>query len=322
MNDKPVVNMGKAVHFSSFITNLIGNPGHYGDQLLEYIKEYETELTNFIPKTKSPETIIIACGDAGAYWMLSEKVIDDGMIDNLIKKIYKGKIHSSLGKKRKALTALLHIEQAQNRILIDDDLISLIVEDVQREAPIYKKWTSMTLAKIELIRKDGKMIPHIIQDYDGSAINYLTGKIDWDDRIYDFLIKGLDEPWWHGVATDFFKTEYHPDKGIIAAEALLNIGKEDGIRKVILKSAEIHHSYNERILTIDSKTVDWCARNYEFLSDFIFDYLDNEYKDIRFYIVLVLAAVRDEKCIEALKTLENDPNKGIRLIVKEALKKI
>ena len=323
MNDKLVAKSIKHGKFSKFMTNLIGDPHHYGDELITYIQEYKTELIDFIPKTTYLEAIIIACGEAGADWMLCEKIIDDEIINKLLKKMYKGKISSSLGKKRKSLTALLYIEQAQNRKLMDDDLISLIVTDVQREAPAHKtKWTSRDLAEIELFRKDGKMIQHIIQNYDGWAFNYLTGMITWDDRIYDFLIKGLDEPWWFGVATDFFKTEYHPDKGIIAAEALLKIGKEHGIHKVILKSAEIHYSDNEKILTLDRKTVDWCARNYEFLSDFIFDYLDTDDIDIRFYIVLVLAAVRDEKCVAVLETLKDDPNKGIRLIVKEALKKV
>jgi hypothetical protein len=321
VNDNPIAKKTKGGNFPKFLTNLVGDPHYYGDELIEYIQEYENELINFIPKTTYLEAIIIACGEVGANWMLDEKVINDEIINKLIKKIHKGKITSSIRKKHKSILALLYVEQAQNRILIDDDLISLIVKDVQKGAPIHKrKWTSRMLAEIELFRKDGKMIEHIIHNYDGEALNYWTGKITWDDRIYDFLIKGLDEPWWYKKITGLYTFEYLPSKGIVAAEALLKIGKEHGIRKVFLRSAEIHRIINEgSFLNTYMNTVEWCVENYNVLSEYIFDYLDNMDLDLRHFIVLILAEVKDERSITALKKLQNDSNDGIRFSVKEAL---
>jgi hypothetical protein len=47
-----------------------------------------------------------------------------------------------------------------------------------------------------------------------------------------------------------------------------------------------------------------------------------EKEEMLFFITLILAEVRDNKCIDALTNLKSHPNKGIRGIVKDALSKV
>ena len=111
------------------------DPEIKGHDLVDCVREYTDELTEAIRKDKNPERMIINCSEAGADWMLQENVIDEKKIGWLVKKAYENKPLS--------LTALLHIERARNRTVIDDDLISYVVEEVKKDVSVFKrKWYS------------------------------------------------------------------------------------------------------------------------------------------------------------------------------------
>jgi hypothetical protein len=289
------------------------DPQSHGIDLVEGIREYEDMIIDWILKKKNPERVIINCSEAGADWMLQETVIHDERIKYLISKAYKNN--------RSSLIALLHIEQAQSRKLIDDELISHILKEVQREVPWYKtkKWSTIELTTIEIFRKDGEMVPHIIQNYDNRAVNYQLQKITWDDRIVNFLMKKLrkelEELWWRVVPVSLVKSVLEENTGLFAAEQLIVIGKEKEIRRVVLRAWSI---YNKRSYRHRKKMVEWCVKHYSVLSEYLLEYLENE--EMRYFIVLILASVRDKKCIDALKTLQNDPSKAIRKIVEKTLR--
>jgi HEAT repeat protein len=66
--------------------------------------------------------------------------------------------------------------------------------------------------------------------------------------------------------------------------------------------------------------VRWCKQHYAELSGLIFERV--QHPETRYFAVLCLAEIGDQKCKDILINLENDPSPIIREQVKKALRKM
>lgn len=230
----------KAGGWSNFIKVLAsGNPDQYGYNMVECIQEYEREIIEHIQTDKSPEAVISGCMRAGENRFLQEKVINNNVIEQLLKNALKPKLDS--------IQILVKIEQLQNRHLISDGIIKLLIEKARKSYSLQMNPYISFLEDIAIMRQSSQLVDEIIDIYRTSEYQYFEyggfkclHQVTEDDTIVDFLITQLDRGFRvidkHTKAnslSDLFVYKNRWGPAYYAAEELLAIGDARGISEIV-----------------------------------------------------------------------------------------
>ena len=307
----------KAGGWSNFIRVLESdNAEQLGYDLLECIKEYEREIIMHIQTDKDPEAVILRCSRSGADWLLKKEVVNDDVIQLLRTKSSQLLTKSStLNKYPLPIFALAEIEKAQKEQYVDNNLIELLVEKAKSDELYTRSSSISALEAIECARKNGVLIPIIIDAcrVHGENCSITLWKSSQDDRIIDFFIEQLDRNFLEidSLKSSIVHTVFYPGAALVAAEILLMTGKERGIREIFPHIMEYVKNGDSRVKDEMAK---WCIKHSSILIEYlIIEFLKLDINSFEAYM-FVAKCIPEIADIDAkeLTVLENSSDPGVR----------
>lgn len=281
------------------------NPDQYGFDMPICLKEFEQEVKKLIQTSKKPEMVILACYHAAANGFLKEDVVTENVVDTLNKNALKVDLS--------AINSLIQIEQIQKRQIISDEIIRRLVEQAKKATPLIEIYTDL-LVKIAFSHQNQQIVLDILDIYrtatnEDKTYRSLRGlrSINNDNKIIDLLITQLDQGFRVSdksvsaqSLSDLFLNPQKWGPAFYAAEELLAIGAERGIREIVPHLLKFIGEYVHRVNMVDyyfnmEEIADWHVRNRDSLSTDLNGLIPNlnedssfENKKIHDYIELFL----------------------------------
>jgi len=226
------------------------------------------------------------------------------------------------------------------REYLPDSYVDQIVAITQGRKPpliISNRWyATLALIEIEIARKDGQLVPAIVQSYQSHAgithtdssmgerisVTIQLGRIRWDERVVDCLVETLDEefripdPEFAASSLgDLFLDKHVAGPAQRAAESLVAIGDARGIAAIV---PHLFRNYWYR--HYEETAMDWCVSHGSLLTEHLVQGLDHEDSRVRLFVMKTLAKIGDPSVIGALSALENDPDRKVCDEARQAVK--
>lgn len=312
------------------------DPHKFGFDIMDCINEYEPNIVKHIQTDKSPEGLILGCNRVGADHFLEEQVVNNSVINVLLKNARKNNMS--------AIQTLIKIENIQKRHLISDELIKWLKDKTKSSGSFEMATFAGFLVDIAIIRKSVQLVDEIIDIYRNSKYPYvefqgfrLLHNIPDDNRVIDFLISQLS----HGFRledkyaqvnnlSDMFIKNYRWGPAHFAAEELLAIGDSHGIYEIIpnvLAFVAGEHIKNIYKYNLDGggghlgnpELREWVVDHSLVFFPYLIEGLNYKNAEARCFAINCVMNIGNPEGVEAIKKLRNDPDKKIRQYVEDVL---
>lgn len=299
----PTINLTKLEEFDQLMKDLFDGPdsnsADSAESMLLRIKEHSDLLLAHINDQISSRINaglllkLVTLGRLGADWLLNEDALSDEVVGKILEiSQSKGKMHT-----------------IKPGVMVD-----------------IKNIASQALIEIEIARKDGSLIPYLIEAEMVKDYPLPMARITWNEQIVDKLIDELNNKWEirDPGETNLFKESYVPARAQIVAIGLITYGNERGARAALQRFYDHVKTIPQGLLntTRYDESLAWCKKYGSNVTPIFIEGLDNEDPRIRLYVIEVLEQIGDHNTIPVLSDLEKDSDDRVRHRSQIAVKRL